>query len=119
MSLQQGYQAETLALEYLIKKKLQWLTSNYRCRFGEIDLIMKDHHTLVFIEVRARRSDEFGGALMSITHAKQQKIIKTAEHYLLINKLYDSCSTRFDVVSIQGKERRIDWIQNAFLSLGY
>ena len=70
-----GHQAEQLALDYLQSHGLRLLERNFRGRFGEIDLIMLDGHTLVFIEVRLRKSKNFGGAEQSITASKQNKLI--------------------------------------------
>ena len=114
MSQQVGLIAEQQARNYLVSKGLRWITSNYRCRWGEIDLIMGDGITLVFVEVRARVSAEFGGAIGSITLQKQKRIIKTATHYLTTKNLYNTCNGRFDVISIQGATSQIEWIKNAF-----
>lgn len=109
-----GLDAEHKALDYLKSQGLSYVTRNYRCRCGEIDLIMRDHDYLVFIEVRARANRNFGGGLASITYTKQQKIIKTASYYLLENKLYDRVAIRFDAISIDGHAGSITWIQDAF-----
>lgn len=109
-----GDAAELEARTWLIKQGLQWLTSNYFCRWGEIDLIMRDGDYLVFVEVRQRISAEFGGAVGSITPQKKRKLLKTASHYMVTKKWYDKYPVRFDVVSIQGALQHIDWIKNAF-----
>lgn len=114
MSRKVGMLAEEHACDYLIAQGLQPVTSNYNCRLGEIDLVMRDGSCLVFVEVRARISSAFGGALASITRSKKQKLIKTASLYLLTNKLMDKQPVRFDVVSIQGTPANITWIKNAF-----
>lgn len=114
MSQQTGFAAEQLARHYLVKQGLSWITSNYRCRWGEIDLIMAEKHYLVFVEVRLRTSGAFGGAIASVTQAKQQKLIKTAMHYMMIHKLYNKRSARFDVIGIQGESAPFEWIKNAF-----
>jgi len=114
MSKQIGYAVERQARTYLTDQGLRWITSNYTCRWGEIDLIMRDKEYWVFVEVRARVSDEYGGALGSITREKQRKILKTATHYLTINKLYDKCPVRIDVIAVQGSESKIEWIKDAF-----
>jgi len=75
-----GVVAEKKALTYLLDQGLTLLHQNYYCRFGEIDLIMLDQDTLVFIEVRYRNNNKFGGALASINQTKQRKIIKTANY---------------------------------------
>jgi putative endonuclease len=114
MSLDIGYAAEQLAWKYLLKQGLSLISSNYRCRHGEVDLIMRDRECIVFIEVRARASSCYGGAVGSVTSSKQAKILKTALHYLLINKLNYKYPIRFDVLSLEGKPVQIDWIKNAF-----
>lgn len=114
MSQQIGYAAENQARQFLSQQGLTWITSNYRCRWGEIDLIMKDKDTIVFIEVRSRVSNEYGGAVESITMQKKKKIIKTASHYLVAKNLWDKCFTRFDVISLQGELNAMEWIKNAF-----
>ena len=109
-----GQLAEQRALDYLINHGLKCVMRNYSCRVGEIDLIMRDGAYLVFIEVRARSSMNFGGGIASITYAKRQKIIKTTAHYMIKHKVYDSFPIRFDVLSIDGKSRVITWIKDAF-----
>jgi putative endonuclease len=114
MSQQIGFAAEKYARDYLVKQGLRWITSNYRCRWGEVDLIMKDANHLVFIEVRSRVSDAYGGAIESITYSKRQKILKTATHYMTVKNSYNTFSARFDVISIQGSAAKVEWIKNAF-----
>jgi putative endonuclease len=106
-----GAAAEKLALEFLQRNGLQLIESNFRCRFGEIDLILHDGSTLVFVEVRLRSSQRFGGAAASITSAKQGRIIRAAQIYLQQQSREMTC--RFDVVVLDG-EHRIEWIKNAF-----
>ncbi|MCB1935667.1 MAG: YraN family protein [Nitrosomonas sp.] len=108
-----GSDAEQIAAAHLQKQGLVLVAQNYRCRFGEIDLILNDQNTLVFVEVRMRSSEAFGGAAASITAAKQAKLLLAARHYLAELKQEPAC--RFDVVLITGKDhRRIEWIKNAF-----
>ena len=114
MSQTAGYQAEACAKAYLLEQGLTWITSNYRARCGEIDLIMREADGLVFVEVRARSSMRFGGAAASVTYHKQQKLIRTASLYLLKNKLQDACIARFDVVSFDGVPPQMTWIKDAF-----
>lgn len=114
MSLKKGVEAEQWACDYLVSQGLQWISSNYRCRMGEIDLIMRDGRYLVFVEVRARVSMVFGGALASITHAKRQKLLKTALMYVMAHKLQDKQALRFDVLSLDGNPPQVNWIKNAF-----
>ncbi len=115
MSLQEGYKAESIALNFLKKHGLSLKANNYRCKLGEIDLIMRDGIYLVFIEVKMRKSNDFGGAIASITKSKQTKIKKTASLYLLQNNCYDDYPVRFDVITIQGNPPEINWLKNAFM----
>ncbi len=114
MSQQLGFAAEEHAKDYLISQGLAWLESNYRCRVGEIDLIMRDKTHVVFIEVRARASNRYGSPLESITLGKRRKLLKTALLYLQTKKLIDKYPCRFDVLSIEGEPNKIIWIKNAF-----
>ena len=114
MSLQKGFVAEDLARDYLERRGLVWKTSNYRSKMGEIDLIMQDDGYLVCVEVRARAVATFGGALESVTLAKQRKILKVAAYYLQSHASFDQYPCRFDVVALQGQPPTISWIQNAF-----
>lgn len=107
-----GSEAEQVAATYLQQKGLILLENNYRCRFGEVDLIMRDGKTLVFVEVRLRSNSSFGGAGMSITGSKQQKLTRTAEHYL---QQHGSSSCRFDAILMTKPDiESIEWIKNAF-----
>lgn len=108
---QRGQQAETWACEYLQTQGFQVLARNYRLRGGEIDLIGRDSDYLVFVEVRYRCNAEFGGALYSIDLRKQQRIIRTAQHYLMRNSVDLPC--RFDVIAIDAAQQ-ITWLKNAF-----
>ena len=88
---------------------------------GEIDIIMKDDDSLVFVEVRYRKTNNFGSGAESITPSKQKKLIKTASLYLQRHAKLNQCPARFDVVSITGfietdnlDKINFDWIENAF-----
>lgn len=107
-----GSDAEAIALKHLKKHGLVLIDQNFRCRFGEIDLIMSESETLVFIEVRYRRNSHYGSPIESVTNAKQEKVRTTAQHYLLKNNIGESRPTRFDVIGIVPNE--IAWIKNAF-----
>ncbi len=113
---QQGERAEQLALDHLRANGLHCLARNYRCRLGEVDLIMRDAHVLVFVEVRYRRSARFGGATASITSAKRRRLRRTAEHYLLSHRSLRGASCRFDVVAVEGFDEpgQLHWHQRAF-----
>ncbi|EOI5914172.1 YraN family protein [Enterobacter hormaechei] len=94
-------------------KGLRFVAANVRGRGGEIDLIMKDGQTIVFVEVRYRQSSRFGGAAASVTLAKQQKLLQTAHLWLARhNGSFDTVDCRFDVVAFTGNA--IDWLKNAF-----
>ena len=111
-----GSDAEQLADDYLQQHKLRLVTKNYHSRRGEIDLIMQEQQTLVFVEVRYRKNSRFGSALESVNRQKQLKIIATAEHYLMQNKA-DYSDYRFDVVAISPDENNkpvITWLKDAF-----
>ena len=107
-----GELAETLAADFLKVRGLRLIERNYRCRLGEIDLILADGPVLVFVEVRLRRNPGYGGAAASITSAKRQRILRAARHYLS-GKPEPVC--RFDVVVFDSlAQDRIEWIKDAF-----
>lgn len=103
-----GYKAEENALSFLIRQGLTTIERNFRCRFGEIDLIMRDGEVLVFVEVRKRKNRFFGGALASISTVKQRRLVSTARFYLSRMTFLPSC--RFDVVAFDGNE--CQWLKN-------
>lgn len=108
-----GVLAEQWAAHYLLQQGLKPVAKNYRGRFGEIDLIMQDGATLVFIEVRLRHNANFGGAAASIDARKQQRVIRTAQQYLASLERTPPC--RFDAVlmdDVLGKN--LQWLKNAF-----
>ena len=113
--LQIGQRAEQCASRFLTKQGLKLITANYRSRYGEIDLIMQDKDSLVFVEVRARKNLRFGSGAETIDYRKQQKIIKTAECFLQKNRRYTKSPCRIDVISIHNDivNPKIDWIKNA------
>ena len=100
--LNRGKDAENHALQFLKRHGLKPLTRNYRCRQGEIDLIMLDRATLVFIEVRARQHQAWGGASASVDRRKQHKIQVTAQHFLGHHPEFQHAACRFDVVAYEG-----------------
>ena len=106
-----GEEKECLACAYLQEKGLHLLERNYRCRRGEIDLVMREAGTLVFVEVRFRASTRFGTAAETVDSRKQRKLAATASHYLQRNPTNLPC--RFDVIALSGTNR-IDWIRDAF-----
>ncbi len=112
-----GAQAEDLALRHLQARGLALVERNYRVargrsrHGGEIDLIVRDRDgTLVFVEVRARSGNQFGGAAASVTTSKQRKLVYAAQCYLQTLAVLPPC--RFDVVAVQGDQ--IHWLPAAF-----
>jgi putative endonuclease len=109
--LVRGEAAERQAHQFLLNNGLTLVCQNYRCKHGELDLIMADQHSLVIIEVRFRKNDTYGSALESVTPRKQARIIAAAHHYLSSQKT--DRPIRFDVVALSG-DGRLQWIKNAF-----
>lgn len=108
-----GNEFERHAERFLITQGLRLERRNYLCKLGEIDLVMRAGNTLVFVEVRYRRNRQFGGAAASVTQAKQQKLRRTAYHYLQsmgLNEAQQPC--RFDLIACEGEQ--LNWIPNAF-----
>lgn len=95
-----GQQAEKLAEQYLRARGLRLMERNPRCRFGEIDLVMRAANTVVFVEVRARTQQNYGSAAESVDYRKQQKLIRTARFWLKTNPKYANFECRFDVMAI-------------------
>ena len=116
MSTQElGTRAEAAAREYLQRRGLVLLDSNYRCRWGEIDLIMRHGEAIVFVEVRYRSHARFGGALASVDQRKQKKLVRAAQHYLQHGASPNTVA-RIDVVSCAPGEKgklQVDWLANA------
>lgn len=112
-----GALAEARAETFLLQHGLVKRAKNYRCKLGEIDLIMQHdtahETTLVFIEVRLRTHTAFASATESITRSKQQKIIKTAQYYLQQYQLTDKANCRFDVIAFSDNGNP-EWIKDAF-----
>ena len=111
-----GERAETCARNWLEAQGLCFLQANFRCRFGELDLLMLDADCLVVIEVRYRRSATHGGALGSVTRAKCERIIRAAQCFLQRHSRFRDNPLRFDVLAISGhgREARFDWRKQAF-----
>lgn len=112
-SKQTGDAWEATARRWLESKGLRFIAANVRERGGEIDLIMREGHTTVFVEVRYRRSATYGGALASVTHSKQHKLLQTARMWLARhNGSFDTVECRFDVLAFTGND--VEWLKNAF-----
>ena len=109
-----GDAGEAQALDYLIARGLSLETRNFRTRMGEVDLVMRDGETVVFVEVRRRRHGGYGGAASSVGASKQRRIARTALAYL--QRRYGACDLpmRFDVIAIDGDADEITWLRSAF-----
>lgn len=108
-----GRDAEARAQRFLQQQGLKLIEKNFRCRVGEIDLIMRDEQMLVFVEVRFRKDQRFGGAAASVGRIKQQRLWRSASTYLMRFPRAPAC--RFDLVAIEGND--LHWIKNLRLSV--
>lgn len=111
-----GQASEVLAERFLQAKGYRILARNLRTALGELDLVAEDHGVLVFVEVKARATEAFGGAMSAVDRKKQTKLVRLASQYLARHHLSDRLC-RFDVVLVQGhlpSQGRIEHLQNAF-----
>jgi putative endonuclease len=116
-SRDKGISTEEFAKQYLKQQGLTFIDKNVHCRQGEIDLVMKDDQTLVFVEVKYRKNNHFGGAISAISQSKQQKIKHCVAFYLHkanLNEYNTLC--RFDVIALDGdiNQPQVTWLKNAF-----
>jgi len=113
-----GQTAENHAREYLERYGLRLVAQNWQCRRGELDLIMLDGNSLVFIEVRYRQHKAWGGALESVDGRKRAKLILAAQQFLQSESQWSKSACRFDVVAIEpaaiGQPLKLNWVKNAF-----
>lgn len=112
-----GAAAECAAYRFLLQRGLKPIARNYRCRGGELDLVMLDGRTLALVEVRYRSTQDFGGPAASVTWFKQRRIVLAARHLLKMRRDLRDFPARFDVVAITGTDwraPRIQWIKAAF-----
>ena len=110
-----GNEAEDSALAYLKTAGLKLIHRNYRCKAGELDLVMLDGQILVLVEVRYRSSDQYGGAAASITIKKQRRIINAARHLLTTRPELRRYPARFDVIAMSSMGgEHVQWIKGAF-----
>jgi putative endonuclease len=112
-----GQHAEDLAQRYLQTRGMRLISRNWACRSGELDLVMLDGDTVVFVEVRYRRHVAWGGALESVDRRKQQKLISAAQLFLQKEHRWSKYPCRFDVVAIGASASATEepnWIRNAF-----
>jgi putative endonuclease len=115
-----GQKAEILARDYLEQNGLRLVAQNWHCKRGELDLIMLDGATLVFVEVRFRKHLSWGGALESVDMRKRGKLILAAQQYLQSEPRWSKSPCRFDVVAIEPDRLqnapRLNWLKSAFES---
>lgn len=111
-SSQQGALAEEQAANYLIQKGHHLLAQNFRAVGGELDLVTLHHNTLIFVEVKQRASQAFGGPIAAVTPRKQKRIVQAAMQFIKMHKEVKFDGIRFDVVCILPAE--IEHIENAF-----
>jgi putative endonuclease len=114
---QRGNAAEALARQHLEQQGLRLLAQNWRCRLGELDLVMLDADTVVFVEVRYRRHSAWGGAAESVDARKREKLSRAAQHFLQQESRWAKHPCRFDVIAINADSQapaQLNWIQNAF-----
>jgi len=111
-----GALAEDAACEYLLASGCQLLARNVCFRVGELDLVMREGHTVVFVEVRMRRDDRFGGALASIDVGKRRKVARAAQAWLAAHPRLAQAPCRFDVIAVSGEADRpqCEWLRAAF-----
>jgi len=111
-----GAWAETLACAELEARGLTLIERNFRMKCGELDLVMRDTRRVVFVEVRYRSSDRWGGGLASVTPAKQRRLIRAAQGFLRYRPDLRRLPCRFDVVAVSGKPETplVRWVQGAF-----
>jgi putative endonuclease len=116
-----GLAQEAHAAQYLMRQGLQLIKRNYTCRVGEIDLIMRDGDTLVFVEVRFRTRSDFIDPVTSVNYRKQKKLLRTAATYLKHYGLTNSVPCRIDVLGLSGSDNnegiQFNWIRNAIQPL--
>ena len=114
---QSGKDAELQALSYLQTQGLRLLAQNWLCKRGELDLVMLDGDTVVFVEVRYRKHAQWGGALASIDGRKRQKLILAAQFFLQKEHRWADSPCRFGVVAIESTpsgQADLSWLQDAF-----
>ena len=111
-----GVAAEAAACRYLEGRGLTLLDRNFRCRNGEIDLIMRDGPVIALVEVRLRSSARFGGAAGSVDWKKQQRLIAAARYLTLVRGDLRNHPFRFDVIALEpeGPDLKVHWIKDAF-----
>jgi putative endonuclease len=114
--LERGAAAELLAAEYLCARGVKILARNLRCKAGELDLVGLEENILIIVEVRQRKSSDFGGALGSVTLVKQRRILRATRFFLQRERNWRRFALRFDVFAVQGapSAEQFTWIKDAF-----
>lgn len=107
-----GKAGEDTAIYFLQNKGLEIIARNYYTFNSEIDIVAREKEYLVFVEVKERKSDEFGNPLYAVTKVKQKRLVKAAMQFMYENHYSQDTFVRFDVIGINGSN--INWIQNAF-----
>lgn len=112
-----GAYFEAIACDYLLNNNLKLIQRNYISKYGEIDIIMQDMASLVFVEVRARKNILYGSPIETINYKKQAKIIKTAQCFLLNHNIYEKSPYRFDAITLIAKNKKhekydLTWYKN-------
>ena len=109
--LLQGRRAETYARKWLGARGLVHVCSNFSCRLGELDLVMREGDCLVIVEVRYRKSNAYGGSLESVSAAKQRRIALATQRFLQLNRDFGHLSLRFDILALSGPPHSVsaDW----------
>ncbi len=110
-----GNEAESAAVRHLEARGYRVRARNFRCRYGELDVVAEQGDTVCFVEVRMRSTAVWGDPAHTVSFAKQRRVVKAALHYLFQNDLRERM-VRFDVVSVvgQGEQARVEHIPNAF-----
>jgi len=112
-----GKATEEFAKQYLIQQGLVFIDNNVHCRQGEIDLVMQEGQTFIFVEVKYRKNNHFGGAISAISPSKQKKIKHCVAFFLQKNNLNEyNTLCRFDVIALDGdiNQPQVTWLKNAF-----
>ena len=112
--LTRGAAVEAAAQAFLLARGLAPVAQNARLRCGELDLVMAEAGTLVFVEVRYRASQAFGGGAASVDAGKRRKLVRAAGLYLAGHPRWAQRPCRFDVVAASGAEPRLEWVRDAF-----
>lgn len=114
--LESGRAAERIAKDLLEQSGLHAVAANYRCRFGELDLVMTDRDTLVIVEVRYRRRPGFIQPALTVTREKIRRVVRTTQHFVQRHRRWRDAPIRFDIVGVSGSlhDANMNWIRDAF-----